>query len=507
MESLEPRLLLSAVRPVEYHQVAAEWFEEIPNVFVLPSQQTMGMLSGVLGGAGSISSSELDVARWIVRLTELALAEIGDLWRAEYVLDQLSADFQVIRGLGLPGQMLVRSFSSTEAARAALASNPGVASFERESVVRAQRLPNDPDFSSMTNLHNVGQFGSTPDADIDAPEAWDMNIGSPNVVVGVIDSGIDVTHPDLYLNIWLNQGEIPVDLRSQLVDTDGDGRITFYDLNDPANASFVADLNGNAYIDAVDLLLDPRWADGRDTDKNGFVDDLFGWNFRVAADEPYVRNDPRDVLGHGTHVAGTIGAIGGNGRGVTGINWRSSLMALKFLDGSNQGLTSDAVLAVNYATMMRAQYGENVRVLNASWGQSGGASPALRTAIEAAGQAEMLFVAAAGNGNILGQGINIDREPFYPASYDAHNIVSVTASGPADELARFSNFGVMSADLAAPGIGVLSTLPGGRYGTANGTSMAAPHVAGVAALVWSEVPEATVAEVRTAILAGVDGLP
>ncbi|MCY2987091.1 MAG: S8 family serine peptidase, partial [Planctomycetota bacterium] len=319
--------------------------------------------------------------------------------------------------------------------------------------------------------------------------------------------GIDVTHPDLYLNIWLNQGEIPEGLKSKLVDTDADGRITFYDLNDAANAPLVADKNGNGYIDAGDLLKDPRWADGRDSDKNGFVDDFFGWNFRVAADESFARNDPRDVLGHGTHVAGTIGAIGDNGRGVTGINWRSSLMALKFLDASNQGLTSDAVLAVNYATMMRTQHGENVRVLNASWGQSGGASAALQTAITTAGDAGILCVAAAGNGNILGQGIDIDREPFYPASYDLDNVLAVAATGPHDELARFSNYGATSVDLAAPGIGVLSTLPDGRYGTSNGTSMAAPHVAGVAALVWAEVPDATLAEVRQAVLDSAEPLP
>ncbi|MCY2987972.1 MAG: S8 family serine peptidase, partial [Planctomycetota bacterium] len=359
---------------------------------------------------------------------------------------------------------------------------------------------------SMTDLHNVGQFDATPDADIDAPEAWDMNTGSTNVVVGIIDSGIDVTHSDLYLNIWLNQGEIPDGLKAHLIDTDGDGRITFYDLNDPANVSLVADKNGNGYIDAGDLLKDPRWADGHDGDKNGFVDDFCGWNFRTASDEPFAPNDPRDVLGHGTHVAGTIGAIGNNDRGVTGINWRSSLMALKFLDGSNQGLTSDAVLAVHYATMMRAEHGENVRVLNASWGQSGGASAALRTAIESSGKAGILFVAAAGNGNILGQGIDIDREPFYPASYDLNNVITVAATGAKDDLARFSNFGSSSVDLAAPGIGILSTLPGGRFGTANGTSMAAPHVTGVAALVWAEIPGATAAEVRQAILGGVQPL-
>ncbi len=391
--------------------------------------------------------------------------------------------------------------------RAALAGNSNVTSFEPDAYYFAQQLPNDPDFPTLTGLNNVGQFGSTVDADIDAPEAWDETTGSTNVVVGVIDSGIDVTHPDLYLNVWINQGEIPVALRSQLVDTDADDRITFYDLNAAANSAFVRDSNANTYIDAIDLLTDPSWADGVDTDRNAFVDDFFGWNFRTASDEPFAPNDPRDALGHGTHVAGTIGAIGNNGRGVTGINWRSSLMALKFLDNSNSGQTSDAVAAVNYATMMRVDQHENVRVLNASWGQSGSESPALRTAIEAAGAAEILLVAAAGNGNILGHGINLDREPFYPASFDLDNIITVAASGSNDELAQFSNFGSTTVDLAAPGIGVLSTLPGGRYGTANGTSMAAPHVAGTAALIWSVLPSASVPEVRQALLENVKALP
>src|SRR5690606_9953805 len=133
----------------------------------------------------------------------------------------------------------------------------------------------------------------------------------------------------------------------------------------------------------------------------------------------------------------------------------------------NSGLTSHAVSAVNYATMMRQHQGESVRVLNASWGQSGSPSAALRSAIEAAGQNDILFVAAAGNGNILGQGINLDREPFFPASYDLPNVIAVAARGPDDELARFSNFGSKSVHVAAPGVGILSTLPGGRYGTAN----------------------------------------
>jgi subtilisin family serine protease len=359
----------------------------------------------------------------------------------------------------------------------------------------------------MTGLNNVGQFGATNDADIDAPEAWDTTRGSPSVVVGVVDSGIDATHPDLYLNIWLNQGEIPAAKRSALTDTDSDGLFTFYDLNNAVNAAQVRDLNTNGYIDAIDLLDDPLWADGRDTDGNGFTDDFFGWNFRTDSNETFAPNNPSDVLGHGTHVAGTIGAIGNNARGVTGINWRSSIMALKFLDENNQGDTASAIAAVNYATMMRTQFNTNVRVLNNSWGHPGGSNIALKNTIEASGNAGILFVAAAGNGNILGQGVDNDRTSFYPASYEMENVIAVGASDGTDRLAGFSNYGLRGVDIVAPGVGVRSTLPGGRYGEANGTSMATPHVSGSAALVWSLQPDATVSEIRRALLEQGDLIP
>ena len=190
---------------------------------------------------------------------------------------------------------------------------------------------------------------------IDAPDAWNISTGSQSVVVAVIDTGVDYTHPDLAANIWTNPGEIA----------------------------------GN----------------GRDDDGNGFVDDVHGYDFAEHD------GDPMDDNGHGTHVAGTIAAVGNNGLGVAGVNWSASIMPLKFLNSQGPGYLSDAIRAINYATMERTRYGVNVRVMNNSWG-GGGFSSAMQTAIQAASDAGILFVAAAGN-----SGTNNDASPHYPANY------------------------------------------------------------------------------------------
>ncbi len=507
IESLETRYVLAVNALTVDEAPIPAWFAS----FNLVADSTTGIEGGstqddiLIPFVGPRASVQSD---WIVQITAKSTTENPTFNKIGSFLSENGIQIEAVRGLGVPGLVQVRAFATTSSgADSALANNKNVASFASNEVLSGQLIPNDSDFGNLVGLHNVGQFGALADSDIDAVEAWNLSIGSPTVVVGVIDSGIDVTHPDLYLNVWINQGEILAAKRSVVIDTDSDGLITFYDLNSTRNASNVRDLNSNGYIDAIDLLLDPLWSDGIDTDHNGFIDDFFGWNFRTGSNEPYAPNNPSDSLGHGTHVAGTIGAIGNNSIGVTGVNWRTSLMSLKFLDQNNQGDTASAIAAINYATMMRTQYATNVRVLNSSWGQSGSPNSVLRNSIQAAGDSGILLVAASGNGNVLGQGVDNDRTPFYPASYDVESIVAVAASDNRDNLASFSNFGTRGVDIAAPGVGVRSTLPGGRYGEANGTSMATPLVSGTAALIWSELPQATVAEVRRAILDSVDQKP
>lgn len=296
--------------------------------------------------------------------------------------------------------------------------------------------PNDPNFGSQWGLFNRTPIGG--DSDIDATEAWDRITGT-SIVVGVIDSGIDYTHPDLAANMWTNPGEIP----------------------------------GN----------------GNDDDNNGYIDDIHGYDF-VAND-----GDPMDENKHGTHVSGIIAARGNNGIGVTGVNWSAQLMALRFLNASGRGKTSNAVKAIDYAIRM------NAKMTNNSWGSTRSDS-ALEAAIQRAQDAGQLFISAAGN-----DGTNNDLRPFYPANYRKENTISVAASTMQDQLASFSNFGTLTVDLAAPGERIYSTLPSNQYGALSGTSMAAPFVTGAAALVWANEPSLTFREVKQRILDTVDIIP
>jgi subtilisin family serine protease len=310
--------------------------------------------------------------------------------------------------------------------------------------IQVQKTSNDPSLWRLYGLNNYGQSGGTTDADLDAPEAWEITTGSRDVVIGVIDSGVDINHPDLAANIWVNPGETP--------------------------------------------------NNGIDDDGNGFIDDVNGWDFY---DDD---NTPNDGNGHGTHVAGTIGAVGNNSLGITGVNWEVSILPLRFLGDDGSGWTSDAVAAVNYATMLKRDFGINVVATNNSWG-GGGYSRTLDRAIESANDQGIMFVAAAGN-----EGNNNDTNPRYPTNYDAPNVISVAALNRNDNLAGFSNYGATTVDVGAPGVSIYSTLPGNSYGSFSGTSMAAPHVAGVVGLLNAAKPGISVTEVSNAILSTVDTL-
>lgn len=314
---------------------------------------------------------------------------------------------------------------------------------EPDFVARIAGVPNDPDFGVQYGLHNTGQNGGTVDADIDGPEAWDITPGADDVVVAVLDTGVDLNHPDLAGNIWTNPLEVA--------------------------------------------------GDGVDNDGNGYVDDVRGWDF--ANDD----NVPQDDNGHGTNVAGVAAARGNNGVGIAGAAWGAKILPLKFLRGDGSGETSDAVAAIEYLTALRRR-GVNV-VVNNSWGQEG-ASQALFEAIRRGGDQGILFVAAAGN-----DGKNADLAGFFPAAFDLPNIISVAATDQNDGRWGQTNYGATSVDLGAPGAGVLTTAAGGGYGGNTGTSMSSPIVAGVAALALSISPAGTGFQaIKDAILQGGDAV-
>jgi hypothetical protein len=320
-----------------------------------------------------------------------------------------------------------------------------VAYAEPNFVLRAD-APNDPFMSRLWGLDNVGQTvnwtAGAPDADIDAQEAWSVSTGSPNVVVAVIDTGVDLSHPDLAANIWVNQGENCPGCRTNGVDDDG----------------------------------------------NGYVDDWRGWDF-VNGD-----NNPTDDMGHGTHVSGTIAAVGNNGLGIAGVTWSTKIMPLKFLSSAGTGTVADAISAILYANANGAV------ILNSSWGGDD-FSQALLDAIEQTDAHGALFVAAAGNSYV-----NTDLEPNYPSDYEAANVVSVGATDQFDHKAWFSNYGTRTVDLGAPGTNIYSTWLGGSYRFQDGTSMATPHVSGAAALAKAVFPGASGVGLKALLLRTVDPL-
>ncbi|MEW6057322.1 MAG: S8 family peptidase [Bdellovibrionota bacterium] len=318
--------------------------------------------------------------------------------------------------------------------------------YQKASVERTHHplgmLPNDPLFKKNWGLFNLGQVAKWNIAgikgiDIDVTKAWMTGQGSKQIRVAVIDTGVDYNHEDLRPNIMRNPREIP--------------------------------------------------NNGEDDDANGFIDDVVGWDFYEND------NDPMDEDGHGTHCAGTIGAVGDNGIGTAGVAWKVSLLPLRFL-GPDGGSLIDGIDAINYAIS------KNVHIMSNSWG-SRWYSMLLHEAIKEAEKRGILFVAAAGN-----SAVNADLMPHYPSNYEADNVISVASTGNNDQLSAFSNWGRKTVHLAAPGTSIFSTGAGedGPYQTMSGTSMATPHVAGAAALLWSFNTRQSYKEIKAKLLRGVD---
>ena len=332
-----------------------------------------------------------------------------------------------------------------------LRSDPAVEWAEPNFPRYPQRLPNDPFFSSQWHLLNTGQDGGTPGADIQADSAWDINIGGSQSVVAVLDTGINYNHPDLRPNMWINAGEdwLP-----------GGGA-------------------GN---------------NGVDDDNNGYIDDYHGIN--VAEGLP---GDPMDTYGHGTHVAGIIGARGNNGLGVSGIIWNTALMPLKFIGSLGGGDVAGVIECVAYI-LDQKQKGIPIRIVNASYGGSSYSSFE-KEAYEALRDEGILIAASAGNA-----GADLDGgTQNFPGSYELENMINVAATTRDDLLASFSNFGQSSVHLGAPGSEILSTYLGESYRVLDGTSMAAPQVSGAVALIYS-VFNTTMLKAKERILRGVDPL-
>jgi subtilisin family serine protease len=306
----------------------------------------------------------------------------------------------------------------------------GVLYAEPDAVRTATAVPNDPRYPEQWALPVI-----------DAPAAWDLTTGSPQVTVAVVDTGVDSSDADLAPNIWTKPGE------------SGGGRET----------------------------------NGIDDDRDGFVDDVHGWDF-VSDDAR-----PQDGNGHGTDVAGTIGARGNDGVGVAGVSWSAGLMPLRVLNNAGTGFVSDTLSAYTLAAR------DGARVVNASLGGSR-FSRAEFDAIAAA--PNTLFVVAAGNA-----GRNNDAIGQYPCDYNLANLICVAATDENDNLANFSNYGATNVDVAAPGVDILSTLPGNQYGLDSGTSMATPHLSGAAALILARNPGVGVAALRAALLSSVAPLP
>jgi len=352
------------------------------------------------------------------------------------------------KGITAGELLLVSSKLGTMEAIAALKNSPEIEYAEPNWIYQHFATSND---TYYTNGSLWGMYGATTTPansfGSKAGEAWAAgHTGSTDVYVGVIDEGAQYSHEDLAANFWFNT----------------------FDL-----------------------------ADGIDNDGNGYIDDVHGWDFDKNDNSTY--DGTQDD--HGTHVSGTIGALGGNGKGVAGINWKVTIISAKFL-GRRGGTTANAIKAVDYITDLKKRHGLNIVATNNSWG-GGGFSQGLQDAIERANAANILFCAAAGNGGSDGVGDNNDATASYPSNYPNANVIAVASITNSGSMSSFSNYGANTVDIGAPGSGIYSTLPNSTnngYGSYSGTSMATPHVTGACALYASTHAGATANQIKVAIL-------
>lgn len=341
----------------------------------------------------------------------------------------------------IPGQNIVvikrPVFEITSSVVKNLSQNEAIEIIEPNYIYRANKTPNDPMLGQLWGMNNIGQKDSDKQpgvagVDVGALQAWDIETGSRDVVVAVIDTGVDYNHADLASNMWTNDAE----------------------------------LNGQK---------------GVDDDGNGVIDDVYGYNAITNS------GDPKDDHGHGSHCAGTIGAKGDDGKGLVGVAWNTRIMAVKFLDANGGGSLEGAIRGIDYATKMGA------KIMSNSWG-GGGESQTLKEAIERSNKANALFVAAAGN-----EASNNDSNPSFPASYRVANVLSVAAIDNKGQIASFSNYGKNSVHVGAPGVNIVSSTTAG-YDSWSGTSMATPHVSGIAALVASHDKSLSNVELKNRII-------
>lgn len=357
----------------------------------------------------------------------------------------IKAKAKVIKTFNHPsGLQLVKLDAgvSLSQARNLYQKDPRILYAEPNYLLHTAVVPDDNSFGQQWGLNNEGQTGGIFDADINAVQAWNIEKGSRQVVLAVVDTGIDYTHPDLVDNMWFNPGEIA----------------------------------GN----------------GVDDDNNGYIDDIHGTNTITKT------GDPMDDSEHGTHVAGIIAARGNNTLGISGVMQQASLLGCKFLDINGEGDTDTAIACLEYLVDLKTRKENPVNIVacNNSW--SGGPfSRSLYDAIEETRNAGILFMAAASNDRR-----NNDLISTFPANFALSNVISVAATDDKDALAVFSNYGRYSVHVAAPGVRILSTFPQNRYGLLSGTSMATPFVTGLAGLIKSAHPTLTWMQIRNLITAG-----